>query len=168
MESSRDLIATLGYLCLGSRLKRLGERMQAGVAQQLATLGHDVQTAQLPVLYALRDGGAMTVGALSERLGVSQPGVSRLVAVLEKQRLVTPATMGKDRRQRQIALSAQGEALMADLAATLFPAVREAVERLCVAAGPDLLDQIDQIEDDLATVPLDARIGALLGKTAHG
>ena len=30
-ESPRDLIATLGYLCLGSRLKRLGERMQAGV-----------------------------------------------------------------------------------------------------------------------------------------
>jgi DNA-binding MarR family transcriptional regulator len=168
MESSRDLIAALGYLCLGSRMKRLGERMQAGVAQHLSALGLDVQPAQLPLLWALREDGAMTIGALGERLGISQPGVSRAVAALEGMGLVTCESAGKDKRQRQIAISPDGERLMARLADDLFPAVREAVESLCRAAGPDLLSQLDRMEDDLAAMPLDARIGLLLEEPSHG
>ncbi|MBT2185363.1 MarR family winged helix-turn-helix transcriptional regulator [Sphingobium nicotianae] len=165
IESPRDLIATLGYLCLGSRLKRLGERMQTSVAQHLGARGHEVQPAQLPLLWALQEhGGAMTIGALGERLGISQPGVSRAIASLEGQGLVRPTRAGKDRRQRQIAISPAGEALMADLSARFFPAVQRAVEQLCLAAGPDLLARIDRIEDDLADAPLEARIAAQLAK----
>lgn len=167
-DPPRYLIASLGHLCLGSRLKRLGERMQAGVVQHLAARGLAVQPAQLPLLWALREGGPMSVGALGERLGISQPGVSRIVAALEGEGLVTAASPGRDRRRRRIAISPAGEALMADLSATLFPAVRAAVEALCEAAGPDLLGQIDRIEDGLARVPLDARIAARLSEAAHG
>lgn len=168
-ESPHDLIATLGYLCLGSRLKRLGERMQAGVTYHLAALGLDVQPAQLPLLWALREhGGAMTIGALGERLGISQPGVSRAIAALEAQGLVMPGNAGKDRRQRQIAISPLGEALMRRLSSGLFPAVEQAVETLCLAAGPDLLAQIDRIEAGLVTAPLEARIAAQLTEPAHG
>jgi DNA-binding MarR family transcriptional regulator len=168
-ESPRDLISTLGYLCLGSRLKRLGERMQAGVAQHLAAQGLAVQPAQLTLLWALQDQArAMTIGMLGERLGISQPGVSRAIAALEAQGLVTAASTGKDRRQRQVAISPAGEALMATLSARLFPAVEQAVERLCRAAAPDLLGALDRIEDDLGASPLEARIGALLREPAHG
>jgi DNA-binding MarR family transcriptional regulator len=167
-ESPRDLIATLGYLCLGSRLKRLGERMQAGVAQHLAARGLDVQPAQLPLLWALIERGPMTIGALGERLGISQPGVSRAVAALEAQGHVRPADPARDRRQRQLAISPQGEALMAHLSATLFPAIEQAVAALCDAAGPDLLGQIDLIEDGLGVRSLDVRIADRLGAPTHG
>ena len=168
-ESSRDLIASLGYLCLGSRLKRLGERMQASVSHQLATLGHEVQPAQLTLLWALQEqGGAMTIGALGERLGISQPGVSRAVAALQAQGLVAPADAGRDRRQRQIAISPSGKAMMARLSTSLFPAVEQAVRDLCLAAAPDLLTQIDRIEDDLAVTSLETRVATLLAEPAHG
>ncbi|ODT91706.1 MAG: hypothetical protein ABS86_02210 [Sphingobium sp. SCN 64-10] len=167
-ESPRDLIATLGYLCLGSRLKRLGERMQAGVAQHLAARGLDVQPAQLPLLWALIESGPMTIGALGERLGISQPGVSRAVAALEAQGLVRPADPARDRRQRQIGISPEGEALMALLSRTLFPAVEQAVEALCRAAGPDLLGQIDRIEDGLGARSLESRIADQTGTPVHG
>jgi DNA-binding MarR family transcriptional regulator len=167
-ESPRDLIATLGYLCLGSRLKRLGERMQAGVAQHLAARGLDVQPAQLPLLWALIESGPMTIGALGERLGISQPGVSRAVAALEVQGLVRPADPARDRRQRQLAISPQGEVLIAHLSATLFPAIEQAVATLCNTAGPDLLGQIDRIEDGLGVRSLEVRITDRLGAPTHG
>ncbi len=47
------------------------------VAQHLAALGHEVQPAQLPLLWALQEqGGAMTIGALGERLDRFDQGVA--------------------------------------------------------------------------------------------
>lgn len=165
-----DIITALGHLCMGSRLKRLGERLQAGVSVVLAERGHDVQPAQLPLLWALREGGAMAIGQLGERVGISQPGVSRAIGTLEAQGLVCIAAEGHDRRQRYVALAGPGHALMDELDETLFPAVDNAVERLCTADGHDLLGQIDRIERALEQEPLDRRIlraAALPARVEH-
>ncbi|MBO9671733.1 MAG: GNAT family N-acetyltransferase [Sphingobium sp.] len=153
-----DIITALGHLCLGSRLKRLGERLQAGVSTVLGERGYDVQPAQLPLLWALREGGPMTIGQIGERVGVSQPGVSRAIAALEAQGLVCFALERRDKRQRHIAMADKGNALMDELDRTLFPAVEAAVERLCTAAGGDMLGQIGRIEQGLEQDPLDRRI----------
>jgi DNA-binding MarR family transcriptional regulator len=158
IESSQDLITRLGYLCLGSRLKRLGERMQSGVAQLLLARGHDVQPAQLTMLWALEEAGPLTIGVLSERIGVSQPGVSRAIAALEAEGLVGRATAGRDKRQRCYALTDTAQVLMADLAEGFFPAVDAAVAQLCAAEETDLLKHLAAIEDGLAAEPLETRI----------
>lgn len=155
-----DIITALGHLCLGSRLKRLGERLQAGVSAVLAQRGEAVQPAQLPLLWALREGGAMTIGQIGERVGVSQPGVSRAIAALEAQGLVRFTAGGRDKRQRHIAMSARGDALMDDLGRALFPAVDRAVERLCLEAGGDLLGKLARIEQALEQDSLERRIAA--------
>lgn len=158
IESSPDLITRLGYLCLGSRLKRLGERMQSGVAQLLLARGHVVQPAQLPLLWALQEAGPLTIGALSERVGISQPGVSRAIAALEAEGLVGRASAGRDKRQRCYALTQSAQAMMAELTASFFPAVDAAVARLCAANETDMLKHLSAIEDGLAAEPLEARI----------
>ena len=155
----QDIITALGHLCLGSRLKRLGERLQAGVSAVLAQRGETVQPAQLPLLWALREGGAMTIGQIGERVGVSQPGVSRAIAALEAQGLVRFTAGGRDKRQRHIAMSARGDALMDELGRTLFPAVDRAVEQLCLEADGDLLGKLARIEQALEQDSLDRRIG---------
>ncbi len=153
-----DLITTLGYLCLGSRLKRLGERMQAGVTAVLAADGHDVQPAQLPLLMALHLEGAMTINALSERVGISQPGTSRAIATLARLGMVEAGQGGRDRRERPIALTAKARAQMSRFERTLFPATDRAVAQLCEEAGADLLAELARVEDGLAAAPLDGRI----------
>ncbi|MBO9576999.1 MAG: MarR family transcriptional regulator [Sphingobium sp.] len=163
-----DLITTLGYLCLGSRLKRLGERMQAGVAQHLAARGDAVQPAQLPLLRALHLDGPMTINALSDRVGISQPGVSRAIATLEELGLVASLADAHDRRQRRIGIAPPGRALMDDLTRTLFPVVEAAVEQLCSRDGLDFLAEIGRIESGLATEPLDGRIGRRMRESGHG
>lgn len=153
-----DIITALGHLCLGSRLKRLGERMQSGVAPVLAELGHRVQPAQLPILMALQQEGAMTIGLLGQRVGISQPGVSRAIAALEIEGLVRASPAGRDRRQRSIELSTAGAAMMDQLRARLFPAVERAVGQLCADASAAFLGEIDDIEHGLGREPLDQRI----------
>jgi ribosomal protein S18 acetylase RimI-like enzyme/DNA-binding MarR family transcriptional regulator len=106
----------------------------------------------------LRTGGATTIGQLSERVGISQPAISRAIGALEAQGLVRIAGEGRDRRQRYVELAGPGKALMDELDQTLFPAVDTAVEQLCAAASEDLLGQIGRIERALEREPLDRRI----------
>jgi ribosomal protein S18 acetylase RimI-like enzyme/DNA-binding MarR family transcriptional regulator len=153
-----DVIASLGYLCLGSRLKRLGERMQAGVAALLAEQGHDVQPAQLPLLMALHLEGEMTIGQLGERVGFSQPGVSRAIAALEDLGMVSVSQAGPDKRQRSVGLTMAARARMDDFNDDFFPFVDRAVAQLCGAGEADLLGELAAIESRLASEPLDARI----------
>ena len=159
-----DLVTALGYLCLGSRLKRLGERMQAGVALVLAERGHEVQPAQLPLLMALHLDGAMTVNALSERVGISQPAVSRALSALEALGMIDAAKGGRDKRQRSISLTPTARTIMTGLEQQLFPAVERAVAGLCSDASADFLSELAGIEQGLATRPLDARIVATLAE----
>ena len=167
LSPDTDIITALGYLCLGSRLKRLGERMQSGVVPVLAELGHRVQPAQLPILMALRNEGAMTIGLLGQRVGISQPGVSRAIAALESEGLVCASPTGRDRRQRSVELSAVGTAMMDGLRARLFPAVDQAVGQLCAEVNAAFLDDIGGIENGLGREPLEQRIKRHLAASAH-
>ena len=72
-----DLLVDLGHLFLGSRLKRLAERLQADAAKVHRALGVDAQPAELALMAALDRYGPMTTSAAVEALGVSQSAVSR-------------------------------------------------------------------------------------------
>lgn len=169
-DDPTDLITCLGHLCMGSRLKRLGEQMQSGVAAILSRRGLAVQPAHLPVLVALEEKeGAMTVGALGARIGISQPGVTRALLRLEELGLVAPTSGGGgDRRERQMTLTSAGAALTRRLRTELFPAVEQAVEHLCRAASGDMLATVERIEAALREEPLDSRIERTGGPVNHG
>lgn len=95
-----DILQELGAAFLGSRLKRLADRMQAGAARVTSAAGLPVQPSHMPLLAAL-DGKAMTVGELVRAVGISQPGVTRGVGQLADLGLVRSA-QGGDQRQRMI------------------------------------------------------------------
>ena len=75
-----DIISQMGYLALGSRLKRLGERMQGDVLRVIEAAGLPVQPAQYPLLAALDHDGPMTISAMVDSTGVIQPAVTRSLA----------------------------------------------------------------------------------------
>ena len=87
----RDLVDENPHLFLGSRFKRLGERMQADVLKVVERAGLPVQPAQYPFLSALDRHGAMSVNDLTAATGVSQPGVTRTVAKLSAMGLIEAA-----------------------------------------------------------------------------
>src|SRR3979411_1546422 len=75
-------VRSLGFLCLGSRLKRIGEQLQADTQRLLDGLDVPVQSSQYPLLAALDRLGPLAVGELSPSLGTTQPGVTRSVSHL--------------------------------------------------------------------------------------
>ena len=153
-----DVLADMGPVFLGSRLKRLAERMQAGAARVLADAGLPTQPTHMPLLTAL-DRGPMTVGQLVDAVGSSQPGVTRGVGQLVALGLVE-SVRGADQRQRTLSLTPAGAAAMARTKTLVWPRVEQAVTALCADLSGSLLDQIARIEQALAMQPLDARVAA--------
>lgn len=154
-----DVLRDLGAIFLGSRLKRLGERMQVGAARVIADAGLPMQPAHMPLLAAL-DGQAMTVGQLAEAVGASQPGVTRGVGQLVQLGLVR-SERGADQRQRTVSLTPAGEAAMTRTKLYIWPGVERAVEELCGGQSAAFLEQIGEVETALAAAPLDARTARL-------
>lgn len=150
---TQDVLRESAKVFLGSRLKRLGERMQAGAARVIAAAGLPVQPAHMPLLAAL-DGRSLSIGQLVRAVGVSQPGVTRGIGQLTELGLVRSES-GSDQRQRAISLTEAGAAAMARARLLVWPRVEAAVDALCGDGADDLLDRIAAIETVLATTPLD-------------
>jgi DNA-binding MarR family transcriptional regulator len=89
--------------------RALWRELVVGFASQLADLR--LGFTQLAALYVLAD-GSTTVGELAEVLGRSPSATSRLVEGLVRRRLVERRAEPEDRRQRLLALTHRGQALL--------------------------------------------------------
>jgi len=81
-----------------------------GFASQLGEL--NLGFTQLAAMYALADSGTMTVADLADALGRSPSATSRLVESLVERQLVERRQDVEDRRQRTVALTGRGQALL--------------------------------------------------------
>ena len=152
-----DIIRSLGYLTLGSRLKRIGEQLQADTQRMLDSLEVPVQSSQYPLLAALDRLGQLPVGELAQSLGITQPGVTRSVALLTELGLVEAAPSNDDQRRRMISLTATGQRLVDKAKRDVWPRIDNAVADLCKGLSGPILEQLAAIEDGLAAAPLDRR-----------
>jgi DNA-binding MarR family transcriptional regulator len=160
-EMQADLVAELGHLFLGSRLKRLAERLQADAAKVHRAFGVDAQPAELALLAAIDRFGPLTISAAVDALGVSQPAVTRTAAGLVERRLLVAETDEADQRQRTLRLTRQGRTVIARAKATAWPVITEAVRAMCAPLEGTLLEQLAALEGQLRERPLEARALAL-------
>ncbi|TKB19739.1 MAG: MarR family transcriptional regulator [Mesorhizobium sp.] len=152
-----DILRSLGFLCLGSRLKRVGEQLQADTQRVLDRLDVRIQSSQYPLLAALDRLGPLPVGELAQSLGIAQPGVTRSVSLLTELGLVEVAQSNDDQRRRIVSLSASGQRLMDTAKRDVWPRIEDAVAEVCADLSGPLLGQLAAIEDRLAAIPLDRR-----------
>src|ERR1700744_5304135 len=126
-----DLVADLGHLFLGSRLKRLAERLQTDAAKVHRAMGVDAQPAEVALLAALDRFGPLTISAAVEALGVSQPAITRTATGLIERGLVTGESSDEDQRQKTLHLTKHGRTLIAKAKASAWPLITEAGTKLC-------------------------------------
>jgi DNA-binding MarR family transcriptional regulator/N-acetylglutamate synthase-like GNAT family acetyltransferase len=151
----KDVLAAEGAVMLGSRLKRLAERLQAGAERIAADCGLSTQPSQMPLLTALYRQGPMTVGDAVQALGISQPAVTRILAHLIDMGLVETSRDARDQRSKILSLSPAGFETMALATTVLWPRLHAAVGEVCDA--PALLGLIAAAERALADQPLHRR-----------
>jgi DNA-binding MarR family transcriptional regulator len=152
-----DIVRELGHLALGSRLKRLGERLQTQTQEVLKEAGISLPASHFPLLAALDRLGPLSVGEIAQAVGVSQPGISRMLESLEGDGLVDSQRTADDRRLRPIALTKAGRQLVARSKQLVWPRIEAAVMNACADASGPLLAQLSALEDALAAAPLATR-----------
>ena len=152
-----DLLQERGNLFLGSRLKRLAERMQADGVRVVERAGLEIQPGQYPMLGVLDRDGPRTIGELTETLELSQPTITRAVARLVEMGLVEVSRVYRDQRRKTISLTAAGRAAMQASKTRVWPQIEAAVAEITQGLSGSLLDQITALERRLAEKPLDQR-----------
>lgn len=145
-----DFVRHKGYLTLGTRLKRIGDLLQADVQQLLDSEGVAIQTGQYPLIAALDEFGPLTVGELAEALGVSQPGITRSVGQLAKQGVVTVERGEKDQRTKVVTLAPAGQAMVDRGKRDLWQVIDGSLADICGEDTTPLLDELDRLETALA------------------
>src|SRR5437764_134645 len=108
----QDVVAAEGLVMLGSRLKRLAERLQAGAERVAGETGLRTQASQMPLLTALYRHGPLTVGKAVEKLGISQPAVTRILSRLVETGLIETGRGASDSRRKTLTLTALGRETM--------------------------------------------------------
>ncbi|MBB4568454.1 MarR family winged helix-turn-helix transcriptional regulator [Rhizobium leucaenae] len=155
-----DVVKSLGFLCLGSRFRRIGERLQADTQQVMDELGVSLQSAQYPFLAAIDRAGPLTIGELAQAVGITQPGATRTISQLLELGYVDMRASPKDQRRRLVSLTLEGQKLVDYSKRSVWPRIEQAVSELCGEMSRPILEQLAAIEDGLAEAPL-ARRGKL-------
>src|SRR6202008_1210023 len=105
-----DLMRERSALFLGSRMKRLAERMQGEVIRMVEQADLPLQPSHMPLLGTLEQDGPQTLGRLTQALGLAQPTVTRAVARLVALGMVEVSRVHRDQRHKTISLTDAGRA----------------------------------------------------------
>ncbi len=152
-----DVVRALGFLCLGTRMKRIGERLQSDTQHILDTLDVPLQSSHYPFLAALDRIGPSTIGDLAGAIGITQPGATRTLGQLAKMGLVEARQPREDQRRRIVSLTAKGQHMVDDAKRDVWPRIEAAVVDLCAGLSGPLLTQLASVEDGLDASPLHRR-----------
>ncbi|MEM7505042.1 MAG: MarR family transcriptional regulator [Pseudomonadota bacterium] len=152
-----DIVRAMRHLMLGTRLKRIGERLQSDTQTLIHGAGISIPTAQFPLLVALHRFGPLNIGDLAGSLGISQPGVTRMVRLLEASGLIRTAPLPEDQRIKTVALTFEGEEMVTRSMEVLWPNVEAAVVDACAGFSESLLEQLGKLEDALDEASLAKR-----------
>ncbi len=162
-----DIVRRKGLLALGSRLKRISERLQSEVQDLLDLHDVPIQAFQYPLLTTLAENGALEIGQIAKTLGVAQPGVTRNVSQLSKQGLVSVSRDDRDKRVRRVDLTDAGRDVIQQGRDVIWPAIELYLGEILSETDGSLLDHLGRLEDGLAAETMVARAARSEGAKAN-
>ena len=130
IDGSMDFLNELGELALGSRLKRMSERMLADAALVYQHYEIDAQPKWFTLLALLDKRHQITVVEAAELLGLSQPALSQFSQQLKTKGLINVSTGTVDSRKKFKQLSNKGKEVV-DKMRPVWTAVDLAAKQMC-------------------------------------
>jgi len=168
-----NLYQSLGYLVMGSRLRRLSESFLSEINRAYQNEGIDFDASWFPVFYLLSKNDALSIKELSEQTEVSHPAASQLISNLKNKNLVTSATCADDGRRQLVTLTPKGRALLEQIL-PVWDAILATMDELLVnnLACRELLPAVGAMEKLFKQNSLSEKIGNKLTfnlkPAAHG
>jgi DNA-binding MarR family transcriptional regulator/predicted GNAT family acetyltransferase len=145
-----DLISDLGPLALGSRLKRLSDRMMKSVSEIYKSSGLDFESKWFPLFYLLSKEGEKGIMEIAEILNISHPGVIQLAKELEKAGWIVSEKSGQDARKRNLKLTEKAWQNLPQLE-EMWVSFRENNAKIIRASRQNILLALEEIEHFLDT-----------------
>lgn len=150
---------SLGYLVLGSRLKRLSELFLSEINKAYRAEGIVFETTWFPVFYLLSENNSLSIQELCEQIEVTHPAASQLVTNLKSKGLVATTTSPEDARKQLVKLTPEGKKLLKKIL-PVWDAIRETMEEV---AGGDpessaILQTLTTLETAFKSVNIVERI----------
>ena len=149
VEQEQDYLNELAELALGTRLKRLSDRLTADATKVYRAFGFDLQPKWFTLLSLLHTKGQVSVVNAAELLGLSQPAISQFSRDLVAQGIVVSTVCDDDSRKRQLTLSKNGKSLVKKLQ-PMWAAVDAAAKELCREDGNNFYQSLVSFERVLA------------------
>lgn len=110
-----DYLQELGGLALGSRLKRLSERLVQEVAKVYEARNIQFSPRWFPIFRYIGETGSASITDIAKAIGVTHPAVNQTANELLEAKLLTASTDSIDKRKRILSLSARGKKLYTEL-----------------------------------------------------
>lgn len=149
----------LGQLILGSRLRKLSERLMLEMGTIYKSKNIEFEPGWFHIMYLLAENEKMSITQISDMLQVSHPSVIQVVGVLEKRDIVKISIDSNDKRKRMVELSDNGTSLL-----ELIKPIWKEIDQMMIAFlsegnfSQNILLAITEIENNLDTKSLSARM----------
>jgi len=144
MDHMRDF----GSLSLGSRLKRLSDRLMAEVVDIYRAQGVELNPTFFPLFNLLHRQGAMSVTEAAELLGVSHPAISKIARKMLAEQWLSKTTDPADERRQLLALSERSRQLLERIK-PIWQQIRSHLDLLMAQQEHPLLAALDEFEAQL-------------------
>ena len=158
----------LGYLVLGSRMRRLSEAFLSEINRTYQTAGIAFDASWFPVFYLLSKKESISIKELSDTTGVSHPAASQLVSNLKNKKLLKTTTSSKDGRLQLVQLTKAGRTLLEQII-PVWEAIKLTMEELVHSdqESEHLLTAITAVEKSFRALSLSQKINEKLEEAKH-
>ncbi|HEK20001.1 MULTISPECIES: MarR family winged helix-turn-helix transcriptional regulator [unclassified Mucilaginibacter] len=154
-----NLYQNLGYLVLGSRLRRLSEAFLSEINRIYQNEGIEFDASWFPVFYLLSQNDSLSIKELSDKTEVSHPAASQLITNLKNRNLVETTVSADDGRRQMVQFTEKGKALLQQIL-PVWDAISASMTEL--ASGNEQLQQllpaITAMEDTFRAYNLSGRV----------
>ncbi|MDJ0704892.1 MAG: bifunctional helix-turn-helix transcriptional regulator/GNAT family N-acetyltransferase [Leptolyngbyaceae cyanobacterium MO_188.B28] len=140
-----DFYHQTGKMALGSRLRRLSERLTEDAAKLFVLYDVALDPKWFPVFYVLSHQATASITEIAQIIGHTHPSVSQIIKEMKKKGLVAIDKSAADARVSVASLTDAGKALLPNIE-TQYLDVTQAVESLLSETRHDLWKAIEEVE----------------------
>ena len=163
-----NLYQSLGYLVLGSRLRRMSETFLSEINRIYQNEGIEFDASWFPVFYLLSKNNSLSIKELSEQTEVSHPAASQLITNLKNRKLVESTVSADDGRRQMVQFTDKGRELLKQIL-PVWDAISAAMNELEASDSKieEILPAISALENSFRAYNLSGKVSDKLKTIPH-
>ncbi len=145
----KDIISELGYLSIGSQMRRVYEKLQIGGDKIYNSVGIKFKSSWFPVYYAIAySNRQLSVMEITERISYSRITVKNVVKELASEGIIEIKANPDDKRSKLFKLSKKGESIKPKLE-SLWESFSLELKNIFESKNNEFIERLQEINDSL-------------------